>query len=122
MRYSSIALLAPCARAAFQALQHELSKDTPFQLFETYRDPDAQRAVLEAGRSKAEPFESPHQFGLACDFVPRINGNWTWAVPIEEWDVLAAKAAEAGLLVPIAWDRGHVEHPAWKKVRGLTRA
>jgi peptidoglycan L-alanyl-D-glutamate endopeptidase CwlK len=121
MRYESLELLAPVARSAFADLARLLAHDTPFRAFETYRGPSEQEGAFENGRSKAHAFESPHQFGLAVDFVPRINGNWTWNVPHELWDVLASKAAECGLLVPIAWDRAHVEHPAFKRVRIATR-
>lgn len=117
----SLDFLAPVARKVFQALAHDLEMDTPFLPFETYRSPEDQEHDFRRGTSKAHAFESAHQFGLAVDFVPFINGNWTWTVPDDVWNALVGKAAAHGLLVPIAWDRGHVEHPCWKGVQRSIR-
>jgi hypothetical protein len=120
-RVSELWMLAPCARTAFMGLAASLARNTSFLPFETYRDPEWQAVVFDRGDSKADSFESAHQFGLAVDFVPFIDGNWRWDVPETTWDVLDAEAAVFGLLRPIAWDRAHIEHPNWKGVRRLTK-
>jgi peptidoglycan L-alanyl-D-glutamate endopeptidase CwlK len=121
MRDYDLANLAPCAQVAFTGLEAALRRDTPFLLFEGYRHPTDQLVMLARGTSKAGPMESAHQFGLAADFVPFIDGNWRWDVEPEVWDQLDREAKAFGLLRPIAWDRAHVEHPAWKRVRNATR-
>lgn len=87
-------------------------------LFETYRDPARQAEVLKAGRSKARPFESAHQYGLAADFAFQDDeGDWSWPdVNRREWALLHAKAERVGLHCPIEWDPGHVELPNWRTI------
>ncbi len=121
MRYSDVEMLAPVARAAFAGLEAALRRDTCFLAFETFRDPEQQLLMLLRGVSKAGPFESAHQFGLAVDFVPFIAGEWCWNVGDDYWSTLQREAEAFGLACPIKWDRAHVEHPAWAKVRRLTK-
>jgi hypothetical protein len=125
MRYADLGLLAPVARTAFLGLDAYLRRETRFRCFETYRDPARQALAYAAQTSKAKAFESPHQFGLAADFVPcsaGTIGRWEWpSVDDPEWDDLRRAAKDFGLTCPIVWDRPHVEHPAWVAVRKLTR-
>lgn len=121
MRDYDIGNLAPCARIAFLGLEAALRRDSPFLLFEGYRSPQDQSVMLARGTSKAGPMESAHQFGLAADFVPFIDGNWRWDVEPEVWEALDREAAAFGLLRPLEWDRAHVQHPAWAKVRRALR-
>jgi hypothetical protein len=126
MRNADLGLLAPVARAAFLGLDAYLRRETRFRCFETYRDPSAQAAAKAAGTSKASPFESAHQFGLAADFVPCTSGTtgrWEWPpANSPEWDELRRAAKIFGLENAIEWDRPHVQHPVWRSVRQLTRA
>lgn len=89
-----------------------------FRPFEGYRSPERQEFVFKNGTSKAHAWYSAHQYGLAVDFVPVINGVWNWSVSRQSWDALK-KAAEAhGLFVPISWDSPHVEATdLWKKMK-----
>lgn len=88
-----------------------------FKLFETVRSPARQNHLFTTGTTKARGGKSPHQFGLAVDIVAKTGGRWSWA-PGEDWKFLAASANAHGLLVPIAWDRVHVEYPDWKAEKG----
>jgi hypothetical protein len=123
MRYASLDLLAPVARRSFLGLDAYLRRETRFRCFETYRDPARQAEALAAKTSKAAPFESAHQFGLAADFVPvHTLRGWEWpAADNDEWDILRRAAKDFGLICPLVWDRPHVEHPAWAAVRAATR-
>ncbi len=122
MRHVSFDLLAPVARTAFLGLDAYLRRETRFRCFETYRDPAAQAVAFAAKTSKAAPFESAHQFGLAADFVVWRNKQWHWpATDDPEWDALRRAAHDFGLINGISWDRPHVEHPSWAGVRKLTR-
>lgn len=104
---------APIAKRLADALAADykagLTK-TDFQVFETYRSPLRQQELLAKGTTKAGPFKSAHQFGLAVDFVPRINGRWDWS-DFHEWEYMRNKAQSFGLSTPISWDLTHVEHP-----------
>lgn len=112
---------------------HETGRTkTRFEIFETYRDPMRQADLLRKGVSKASSFQSPHQFGLAVDFVPylsadeaialsatkgeRVLPGWSWD-PSHDYAYLAASASKFELTVPITWDPCHVEHPQWRKFR-----
>jgi peptidoglycan L-alanyl-D-glutamate endopeptidase CwlK len=121
MRENSFELLAPVARVAFLGLDAILRRETDFLPFETYRSPDDQNLVFRKGTSKARAFESPHQYGLAVDFVPFIDGVWRWDVPAATWGGLHRRALAMGLTVPLAWDKPHIEHPNWGVVRRFTR-
>lgn len=112
---------------------HETGRTkTRFEIFETYRDPVRQASLLGKGTSKAGPFQSAHQFGLACDIVPHLDNReanelasrigeavfpgWSWHSS-HDYSFLAKAAEEHGLTVPISWDRCHVEHPKWREFR-----
>lgn len=94
--------------------------------FEGFRHPRRQHYLLTATKStKAGPWQSAHQYGLAVDFAGLVvdEGNavipnsWTWEVPRTGWVELKRVAAAFGLDVPIAWDQGHVQHPRFDLVR-----
>lgn len=123
MRYDSLNLLTPSARAKFEPLAVALANTSPFLVFESYRDPEQQDLAFRRGVSKARAFESAHQFGLAVDFVPFIDGGWTWQPEDNRlWLHLSELASSFGLSTPLAWDRPHVEDPTWQRVRKLVRA
>lgn len=92
-----------------------------FAPYEGFRDPMRQHyLVTETKATKARPWESAHQYGLAVDFAVRVyeeNGTrqfWSWE-PSAPWEMLKEMAAIFSLDVPIDWDRGHVVHPLWDK-------
>ena len=132
-RDATTANLHPAARDAFMELAVDLSNQfekantpTSFRLFEGYRSPIRQNYLFnqEPKVTQAGPWESAHNFGLACDFVPFIFRDkvwqWSWADD-EDWPFLEKRAAVFGLLVPITWDRGHVEHPKWRRDGAVMR-
>lgn len=101
---------------------------TNFKVFETFRHPTRQNDLFAKGTSKARQFTSAHQLGLAVDMVPYLNAEeatalgerigervmpgWNWHSS-HDWDFLRRSAQQVGLLVPMQWDRAHVEHPDW---------
>jgi peptidoglycan L-alanyl-D-glutamate endopeptidase CwlK len=88
------ALLHPIFREkARQLLQQLAAEQIPFRLFEGFRSPQRQRYLYANGRTRsgpvvtrALPWSSYHQYGLAGDFVLLQNGEWNW-------DTSGAKAA-----------------------------
>ena len=96
-----------------------------FQPFEGLRLPMRQYHLFTVAKTtKARPWQSAHQYGLAVDFACRKVDNkklvgWYW--PEEaDWEFLSRLAANSGLRIPIKWDRGHVEHPKWTAVRAAS--
>lgn len=112
--------LSPIAWPAFARLERRLL-ETPFRVFECWRSPARQRELLQLKRTKAGPWRSAHQYGLAVDFVPFIDGAWTWEVGRPTWDLLRLEARAVGLLCELDWDRAHVEHPAFAELRKAMR-
>lgn len=138
--HSDIALLNPKFSLVVRRLHeylidaHETGRTkTRFEVFETFRDPMRQADLLKKGTSKAGPFQSAHQFGLAVDFVPylsgeealalgtrigeRVNPGWSWHSS-HDYEFLLKSASEFKLSMPVfAWDKCHVEHPNFSKLR-----
>jgi len=120
-------LLHPVARKQFEDLAWDLRKmhadgtlKTRFMPFETYRYPQRQLVLISKGTTKALPFQSAHQYGLAVDFVPQITegGITTWSWHEEHpWNMLKVMAMKHGLTVPISWDKPHVQHPLFDQIR-----
>jgi hypothetical protein len=126
---SRIDFAHPRAQGQFQAMQDELDtiwrndrSNTRFVVFEVYRNPFRQRYLKAyAKTSKADAFESAHQYGLAADFVPKIEiapGKWSYNWDDDhDYDLLKKVARKHGCDVPISWDKCHVEHPMWTELR-----
>ena len=117
-RVAELEWLHPYARPMFQELADQLAREFAngrigmlFVPFETFRTPHRQKYLLQTTpNTKAGPYQSTHQFGLAVDFVPVTrDGKWTWDEHCP-WDELDRCVEERGLVRPIRWDRPHVEH------------
>lgn len=92
-----------------------------FLPFEGFRTPERQIELHAEKRTWTGPWKSAHQWGLAVDFVPKINGKWSWDAPEEAWALLKVRAIRCGLSVPIEKDKVHVEaRELWFKLRALT--
>lgn len=87
--------------------------------FDGYRSPELQLDMVKRNVSKAGPWQSAHNYGLALDFVgwnPEAKWNWQPA-DSEDWKMIGIIATNAGMLRPITWDKPHVEHPLWTEVK-----
>ncbi len=81
-----LSLLHPVVREKVQAILAQMKKEgIPFEVFEAYRTPQRQAHLYAKGRPNngpkvtwAKPWTSIHQYGMAVDFVLKINGNWSW--------------------------------------------
>lgn len=117
--------LHPLVQRQFSDLAAALVRDyrsertrTQFKVFETFRTPMRQLEILTTTKNtKAGPYRSAHQFGLAVDFVP-FHAFWSWD-PEHDYDFLAQRAKDFGLSVPYAWDKCHVEHPDFNAIRSF---
>lgn len=99
-------------------LSHPKILQHKFRLFETFRSDEEQLRVFNLGTSKAKPPHSPHNWGLAADFVPYGDEGWHWPnTNWEGWAELRKVAAEVNLECHIQWDRPHVEVPEWEAIK-----
>lgn len=116
--------LHPKARPHFAGLadwmvdQHKAGlTPTLFKPFEGYRSPERQEYLFSVEKTtKARAFQSAHNYGLAVDFVPFVDGKWSWDEN-HDWGHLDYGARQRGLFRPIKWDRPHVEHPIWYAIK-----
>lgn len=119
---ASMQYLHPLAARQFVELHDELTRafeagqtKTLFVPFETYRSPMRQDELYKQKPpvTKSRAWYSAHQYGLAVDFVAHDAEPWG---DEHDWDFLKATAERHGLLMPIKWDRVHVEHPLFRKL------
>lgn len=111
--------LHPVVRAAVVGVLEDVrAANLPFRLFESYRSPERQAMLFAQGRTapgdivtKARPWTSYHQYGLAADFVLFIDGKWSWSangVLARAWDQLHEIGRKHGL-EPLSWERPHLQ-------------
>jgi peptidoglycan L-alanyl-D-glutamate endopeptidase CwlK len=111
--------LHPIFRQRAAALLKSLdSENLPFRLFEGFRTPQRQQYLYEQGRTrpgnvvtKARPWQSYHQYGVAGDFVLYENGRWSWDDTGERrkwWERLHELGREVGL-EPLSWEQPHLQ-------------
>ncbi len=94
------------------------NENLPFRLFEGFRSPQRQASLYDQGRTKpgnivtrAKPWSSYHQYGVAGDFVLFIDGNWSWDDRGERaqwWTRLHEMARTVGLK-PLSWELPHLQ-------------
>jgi len=116
-RNGDISLLHPAIRDKVKKIRDQLHKEKiPFEVFEAFRTPERQ-ANLQARRPKVTwvgPWGSIHQYGLAVDFVLKINGKWSWddkGAEAKYWDRMHELAKENGM-TPLFNSKGQlIEKP-----------
>lgn len=116
--------LHPKARQLFQVITFRLMEGhsgghtkTLFRPFEGFRSNERQLHLLNVEKTtKAGPWSSAHNYGLAVDYVPWVDGKWSWGDG-HDWRFLHDVAVNFGGMHQIAWDKPHVEHPIWHAVR-----
>lgn len=114
---------APIVKRLYQHLlaTHEAGRlQFRFEVFEGFRHFGRQVGLVSEGVSKAGPWMSAHNYGLATDFVPYLTkeqarelarpAGWYWPeVSDPAWKILKEQATIAGATCPITWDKPHVE-------------
>lgn len=129
-RNADMSLLHHDCRADFYLLMGDLQRDFThkkinvlFKPFEVYRHPSRQLEALNQKTSRARPYESAHQFGMAVDFVPfdPATQRWSWRDG-PHWDYLRDRARARKLLCELNWDRAHVEHPRYADMLACMRS
>jgi len=76
----------------------------------TLRSLQEQADLFASGRTKpgriltmAKPGQSAHNYGLALDFVPMINGKPNWIAPGPDWEKAISLAEALGLESASHW-------------------
>ena len=118
-RDTALEHLHPVFRDKVQTLtQQFVTEQLPFRLFEGFRTPQRQRDLFAQGRTapgdivtKAEPWWSYHQFGIAGDFVLYIDGQWSWddGGPRRKWWTRLHELARGVGLEPLSWEAPHLQ-------------
>ena len=130
-RIDTVDLLDPTFRQRLLVLMH-LLEGTPagiLRIYESSRAPSRQAALYARGRdpsapdygrtvTRAQPWQSAHQWGLAVDLVPLLDGVWSWDSRYEQaWTTMAATAPQLGLEC-LSFERPHVQLAGfdWRKL------
>ncbi|MCK4843326.1 MAG: M15 family metallopeptidase [Methylococcales bacterium] len=111
--------LHPVVRKKVETLIQKLKDENiPLRLFEGFRTPKRQAQLYSQGRTipgskvtNANAWQSLHQYGVACDFVLYIDGNWSWSTSGNNgnyWSRYHELAGEVGLK-PLSWETPHIE-------------
>ena len=119
LRNYDLACLHPVLRHKVLDLLSRLSAESvPFRLFEGFRSPERQQYLYAQGRTrpgriitKAPPWTSYHQYGLAGDFVLYENGTWTWetgGAKARYWRRLQEIGKQLGL-EPLSFEMPHLQ-------------
>jgi peptidoglycan L-alanyl-D-glutamate endopeptidase CwlK len=108
---------------AFEAACKEAGMDIIFT--STYRDGESQAALYAQGRTKpgpratnADAGHSPHNFRVAFDFVPVVNGKAIW-----DDDVLWNRCAAIGRALGLEWGgdfKTFPDKPHFQDLNGFT--
>lgn len=97
----------------------------------TLRSNDEQAALYAQGRTapgkrvtNAPPGKSAHNYGLALDVVPMVNGKPDWDGSHPVWQTIGDIGIECGL----QWagspgfpfhELAHFQHPKWRDIAGI---
>lgn len=111
--------LHPAVREAARLIVEELNTEGfPFRIFEAFRSPQRQEFLYAQGRTrpgpivtKARPWRSYHQYGLAIDLVLFVNGQWSWKTSGEYRDAWKRmhQIGESHGLEALSWELPHLQ-------------
>jgi peptidoglycan L-alanyl-D-glutamate endopeptidase CwlK len=118
-RSEDLTFLHPAIRDHVAEVIRELNGEGhPFQVFEAYRTPQRQAFLFAQGRTqpgdivtKAQPWTSYHQYGLAVDIVLKIDGKWDWGTTGRKkaaWTRLHEVGRAHGL-EPLSFEMPHLQ-------------
>ena len=116
--------LHPVLTTALRAVISELDgRGLTFEVVQGLRTFAEQDALYEQGRTTPGPIvtqarggESNHNYGLAADLCPFVDGRPDWNAPMKVWTALGTTAAARGLEWGGGWkkflDKPHVQLPS----------
>lgn len=107
-RLSDPSLLNPTFGDRLFRLQLKL-QGTGLAIFETARSPERQTELKGQRVSRANAYQSAHQYGLAVDLVFHDEGKWAWPdIEDPRWEPIRAHASSCGLET-LSFERPHVQ-------------
>ncbi len=129
-RDGDISRLHPAIRTKVKKIRDQLQKEKiPFEVFEAFRTPERQANLWAKGRTKpghkvtwVNSWKSIHQYGLAVDFVLKINGQWSWddqGAEAKYWTRMHELADEHGM-TPIFNKAGKLIEKPHIQIKGMT--
>jgi peptidoglycan LD-endopeptidase CwlK len=103
-------LLAPLVREkALEAVQECKNQGYEIAIFEGWRSPERQGELFSQGRktpgkivTRATPFFTFHNYGLAVDIAYLVKGKWTWEGDFDR-------------VIPVFTSHGFDEPPSFEK-------
>lgn len=131
--HPKMAIIAKSVQQDLERLYEAKKSEFRFQIFETLRLAARQADAKARGTSKAGPWESAHNVGLAIDCVPYLTAQqavkyrpagsslpgWYWPPSYHEsWNVLTS-VYERHDLNTLTWDRPHGEHPLFDQMQKI---
>lgn len=106
-RVSDPDLLEPVTRAAVMAIIADANAHGHgVAIFETYRSQARQQYLFDRKATKLKTV-GVHHYGMACDIVKRINGEWSWK---GDFSFLGAYAKQYGLIWGGTWGQPNAHH------------
>ena len=134
-RTTDLSLLHPLVRVSVENILADLS-DNPscgnFKIWEAYRTPERQlhlfltktknRKGRWIRRTKARPWQSQHQYGIAVDLVIDMPGVNKWSTKTQEhkewWRKMHA-TARSHLMEPLRKEMAHIQLSGfdWKRMK-----
>jgi peptidoglycan L-alanyl-D-glutamate endopeptidase CwlK len=118
--------LSPAVRPLVDRFRDSVSDEGIDMLITcTRRTPQEQAALYASGRTvagpvltNAKPGESAHNYGLALDVVPIVNGKPDWNGTHPVWERLGQLGEAAGLEWAGRWvtfqEKPHFQLPNWR--------
>lgn len=107
-------ILHPTFRNKVIKLLYECKKQgIQLHVIETYRAPERQNKVKRRGFSKLKGGQSKHQYYIAVDVVPIVNGRMQW-FNYKLWRKIGKEGEKLGLIWGGRWrmrDYPHFEYP-----------
>jgi hypothetical protein len=106
-RIADLALLEPVFRGKVQRIVIDAaSQGIVLSPFETYRSQTRQELLFAQGATKLKTV-GVHHFGLACDLVQIVEGEWSWK---PSYAFLGPLALKYGLVWGGDWGEPTVQH------------